>query len=187
MSTFQEQEAQREAILAAREQAENDQRELDALFARRRDLRYIDANKSIVLHYFAGAPLTAATLDDAIENHPALRKQLKWQTAEEDRLRLEKAITALLAGSPDAIKSETAKFKYKSIEELATWHDELAARKLIRTATTQQLKSFLKATNATIPDLPAEYTRETLRKIPAPELRKLIERFGVAAINQRLK
>src|SRR5260370_35780178 len=83
------------------------------------------ASRKAILNYFDGSPLTVQNLEDAIAVDSSLCKMLPRQTEQDDRQALEQAIVALLAGgnSHEAVKHEASKFRFKSVEELAAWHD----------------------------------------------------------------
>jgi hypothetical protein len=147
MKTFKEDiEARREADREL-QQREDDRSVLDMFFQVHREFVDCTAARKFIVNYFEGEPLTPQLLEDAVQ-HTSLYQTLPKQTEEDDRETLEKAITELLSGggSKSAVDHETAKFKWKSIEELVEWRDRLVEVKRAREATPEQLRAIIKPT-----------------------------------------
>jgi hypothetical protein len=127
------------------EQLEQDnEAALHFFFSTHRDILDCMATRHAVYQFFDGEPLTTQALEDAM--HTSLYQMLPKQTPEQERDKLESAITDLLSGggSPSAVEHEVRKFKFKSVEELVEWRDKLVRIKQARESSPEQLRALIK-------------------------------------------
>jgi len=187
--TYDEQHELDVKQLQEKRQEASDWGELSTFYRRHREVIACEANSKLILQYFAGDPLTAATLDDSL-NHPRLRAQLAFQTEQESRAKVEEKILALLShgGSSDAVAHEQAKFKYKSTEELRAQLESLEAKREMRAKTPEELRALIRPT-VTAPQLPSHISKDNLLMLAnndTPAFRELVKRYGTS-VDARLQ
>jgi hypothetical protein len=147
------------------------------------------ATRQAISDYFNGDDVTLKALETSWTNHPAFREMLARHSPSEDRDKLEAGIKALLGGggSPGSVIEQTKKFRFKNTEELRTWYKDLLSRKAARTATPEELRKQIRATDPTLPPLPSGISRDQiLHMLSANEIRHLMKRYGAAAVTQRV-
>ena len=158
-------------------------------FTVHREFKDCMAARRLIDTFFEGAQLSAQLLEDAILA-TSLYQMLPKQTPEDDREKLQEAITVLLTGggSPTSVEHEVRKFPYKTTEELVAWRDRLVEVKRARQATSSELRQLIKtAPPSRWKPLPECYRSRSvlldLINIDVPGFKKLLASVGSDQIN----
>jgi hypothetical protein len=182
MSTFkQDHEAREREALQAQSDALSARAYFEFLQAHR-ELVPVESNHNILKDYFNGDPFTVEALEEALQN-PAVKKQLAFQTSDQDRKKSLETIQRITGRPADPFTTP-----YQSDEELAAKASELERRRELRQMSKDELRAIIQAGRPAPVEveLPSEYTRKSLLALSGKDLRRLMDRFGSAVINRRL-
>jgi len=194
------------AALAAQERNAREGQALYQFFKKHPELD-MQANENLLRQHHHGEEITLETLEEsaaylgdriASKSYEAVEraKQHEAERVEESRKQEKGRLVAEIAGrlkgagvSALAIEGEIRnRYAHMNNAELQAKIDSLDEAARLRSMTHSELRKEARANHAQpqAPDLPAEYIPQRIKAMTAPELRKLMERYGANKVNERL-
>jgi hypothetical protein len=131
--------------------------------------------------------VTEENLEGAFQ-HTTLFNRLAKTSPADSRAKVEQELLDLLEGSsPGTAAHEKMKFKYLSTDDLREKIADIKNARAARAKSPAVLRAEIQASKPTRPALPDHITREALLGLyDASQIRQLIDRYGAAAVTDRL-
>jgi hypothetical protein len=188
--TFQQQEEINRKKQEDQAQEVQDRLTIADFYTRHPEYRESEATTKAILEYMADAPITPENLDAAVQ-HTRLAQILKpsLQTPAESREAVEQKLLEMYeTASPGTSGDRRQRWRFQQTEQLREELANLIESRRMRAMTPAALRAEIAAARPGEVDLPSTISSAQIRLYLGPaELRHLIARYGVAAVNRRLQ
>ena len=141
-----------------------------------------DANNKIIIAYFNGELLSPQAIQESLPNI----RGLAYDDVGSIKDKLIHEYMAICPGSIEMQQSQSAKLKYRTVAEIASAIEALKEAKRLHALPVEAIRQLAKPQRPAVEDLPASFNRQNIMALPGSDLRKLILRYGSAAVTARI-
>jgi len=162
-----------------------------------------EANRRLMEDFHHGEPMTLQSLEesstmlgnslarkgeDTLEQEAAAEQARKDFELAQERQQLIDILVDDFSHDPFSRDNFRAKLQkgYESIDELRRRAQEVRDRRHYRSLSKEELRAVVRGEQPAALVLPAEWTKEAIRKTDTATLRKLMARYGSSVVNDRL-